>query len=180
MIAVLFARRDSVYKSMPGLDVYDIDRDARSWAGGHPCIAHPPCRAWGNWQWKAKPRPDEKQLAVWAVGQIRANGGILEHPSTSKLWPDQSLPAPGAGRDEWGGWTLEVFQSQWGHRALKKTRLYIVGAGPDDLPAIPPQMGLVFKPVVLMGRDEREKTPTAFAAWLVDAARRIGSKRAAA
>lgn len=33
-VAVLFARRDSIYKSMAGCDVFDIDRDARSWKGG--------------------------------------------------------------------------------------------------------------------------------------------------
>ena len=43
MIAILFARKDSVYKAMPGLDVYDFERDALTWPGGAPLIAHPPC-----------------------------------------------------------------------------------------------------------------------------------------
>lgn len=34
MIAALYVRRDSVYKSM-GLDCFDIDRDATNWQGGH-------------------------------------------------------------------------------------------------------------------------------------------------
>lgn len=47
-VAVLFARSDSVYKSIPGCDVWDINRDARNWKGGAPIVAHPPCRAWGG------------------------------------------------------------------------------------------------------------------------------------
>lgn len=31
-VAVLFARTDSVYKGLPGCDVYDIERDARTYA----------------------------------------------------------------------------------------------------------------------------------------------------
>ncbi|WP_255347922.1 hypothetical protein [Xanthomonas sp. NCPPB 1128] len=33
-VAVLFARADSVYKTLPGCDVYDMERDARTFAGG--------------------------------------------------------------------------------------------------------------------------------------------------
>lgn len=45
-VAVLFARADSIYKGLPGVDVYDADRDARTFPGGCPVVAHPPCRAW--------------------------------------------------------------------------------------------------------------------------------------
>lgn len=54
MVAVLFARSDSVYKQLPHLDVYDIDRDARTWPGGTPPVflnsaikANPP--SVGHW-----------------------------------------------------------------------------------------------------------------------------------
>lgn len=33
-VAVLFARADSIYKTMPQCDVYDIERDARTTRGG--------------------------------------------------------------------------------------------------------------------------------------------------
>jgi hypothetical protein len=46
-VAVLFARSDSHYKALPGVDVWDSERDARKWLGGSPVVAHPPCRAWG-------------------------------------------------------------------------------------------------------------------------------------
>lgn len=75
MIAVLFARADSVYKTIPGCDVYDIDRDARKWQGGCQVVAHPPCRAWGRLRTFANPRKGERLLATWAVRQVRKWGG---------------------------------------------------------------------------------------------------------
>lgn len=136
MVAVLFARGDSHYKTIAGCDVWDIERDARKWPGGAPVVAHPPCRAWGQFSFFAKPREDEKELAPWAIEQIRKNGGVLEHPSGSKLWPALGLPENGQ-RDQYGGWTLPIHQHWWGHRAEKKTKLYIVGCEPRDIPEIP-------------------------------------------
>lgn len=170
-VAALFVRPDSHYKAMPGVDAWDMERDARRWPGGCAVVAHPPCRAWGNFQWRAKPRPDEKELALWAVQQVRTFGGVLEHPASSKLWPAAGLPAPGT-RDAWGGWTLPVLQSWWGHRAPKATHLYIVGVEPADIPPIPYELGTPEGRIELMGRAERERTPEAFAAWLVDLASR--------
>ncbi len=190
-VAVLFARADSNYKAMPGCDVFDIERDARTFAGGVPIVAHPPCRAWGRLRTFARPRPDEKALAIFAVSQVRAFGGVLEHPKGSTLWPAAGLPAPGQ-RDEFGGWTLPIFQSWWGHRAEKATLLYIVGCEPADLPAMPMLLGDATHVVSGSGRrrdggrlrqgdrgwrpeitkHEREHTPPALAAWLVEVARR--------
>ena len=187
MIAVLFARSDSCYKQMNGCDVYDIGRDARTWPGGCPVVAHPPCRAWGGLSHMAKPRPDEKDLARFAVKQIREFGGVLEHPKKSKLWADQSLPAPGCF-DEYGGWTLPIFQQWFGHRAEKATLLYIVGCNPSDIPEIPLQLGRAshvistgstnhikfgeqgWRPAV--SHAEREHTPIELARWLVELANR--------
>jgi len=78
MIAVLFARDDSRYKQLEGYDVYDIDRDARNYCKSYPVLAHPPCRAWGQLSHMANPRPDEKQLAYFALAQVRLNGGVLD------------------------------------------------------------------------------------------------------
>lgn len=132
-VAVLFARRDSVYKRLAGCDVWDADRDARKFAGGMPVVAHPPCRAWGQLSHFAAPREDEKDLARFAVAMVRRWGGVLEHPARSLLWDDQNLPK-GQAQDEHGGWTMRCKQSDWGHRAEKATNLYIVGCLPRDLP----------------------------------------------
>ena len=186
MIAVLFARADSVYKTLPDCDVWDAERDARLWPGGNPCIAHPPCRAWGQLRHMAKPRPDEKELALWAVKQVQKNSGVLEHPNKSTLWAAAGLPAAGKF-DAFGGWTLPIFQSWWGHRAEKATLLYIVGCAPADIPEMPMCLGRashviasskkrqrrdhpLFRPEVT--RPEREHTPPNLAAWLLDLAGR--------
>lgn len=185
-VAVLFARADSIYKTLPGVDLWDEARDARWWPGGGPVVAHPPCRAWGKLSHMANPRPDEKDLARWAVKQVREWGGVLEHPQRSKLWIDQGLPHPGH-TDEYGGWTLPIAQKWWGHKAEKATWLYIVGIDSREIPDVPLVLGESthviasstmrqkrdhpkFKPEVT--KAEREHTPPDLARWLVDLASR--------
>jgi len=182
-IAVLFARADSIYKSLPGCDVYDIDRNALTYRGDLPIVAHPPCRAWGALRKFAKPRFGERKLAIWSVLHIRRNGGVLEHPNASRLWPTMNLPAPGA-RDIFGGYTLPIDQDWFGHRAEKRTRLYIVGCEPRDLPAFPISLEEPTHCVAQSARrqklrltpeitkPEREATPPQLAIWLCEIARR--------
>lgn len=192
MIAALFVRADSEYKWLPGVDAWDMARDARNWPGGVPCVAHPPCRAWGRLRDKAQPRDDEKDLARWAVAQVRMHGGVLEHPAHSTLWADQRMPMPRRGRDAWGGWTLPISQHWFGYRAEKLTWLYVLGCEPADIPDMPldlrdpprvvaqlkgrngnprPRKGdQGWRPEVT--RTERERTPLALAEWLVELARR--------
>jgi len=179
-VAVLFAHRQSVYKSMPHCDVYDIDRDARTFQGGVPVVAHPPCRAWGHLAHFAKPRPDERALSTWAVDQVRRWGGVLEHPRASRLWAECALPL-GAAIDAHGGFSLDVNQSWWGHAARKRTLLYIVGITPRELPPMP--FSLMLPPKVLDSRNkakvrgchlpksQREHTPLHLAQWLCTVAR---------
>lgn len=120
-VSVLFARKDSVYKTL-GVDVWDIERDARLWPGGNPCVCHPPCRAWGKLKSFAKPREGEKQLALMSIDWIRKNGGCLEHPSQSGL--NKILPVPGV-IDEFGGFTIHIDQFWFGHKAKKQTLIYM-------------------------------------------------------
>lgn len=180
MITVLFARRDSVYKTLPGVDVWDADRDALRWLGGTTVVAHPPCRAWSRLRHFAHPEPGEANLALWAIRQVRRYGGVLEHPSASTLWPFAGLPAPGQ-RDFFSGWTLPINQHDWGHKARKATWLYIVGCSPGDIPRIPLRLDEPTHVVQSQkqGRPhitkaEREHTPLALAQWLVEVARCCG------
>ena len=179
-VAVLFARADSNYKALPGCDVWDIERDALNWHGGCPVVAHPPCRAWGRLRHFARPGDGERELALWAVKMVQRWGGVLEHPVASLLWPTAGLPKPGE-RDQLGGWTMSVPQWWWGHRADKPTLLYIVGCEPRDVPPIPFKIGEAshviqsrkrsgYRPHV--SKAEREHTPPALAAWLVELARK--------
>lgn len=191
-VAVLFARQDSYYKTLPNVDVYDIDRDARTWPGGCPVVAHPPCRAWGNLSHLAKPRHDEKSLAIFAVNQLRKYGGVLEHPAKSKLWAHQGLPKPGH-TDNFGGITFPIYQGWFGHPCDKSTWLYVVGARPIDFPEMPIRLGRAPMVIACSKRrrvggmaawkmhpdyrpdcpiDQREHTPPALAEWLVDLASR--------
>lgn len=183
MIAALFVRSDSIYKQIPGVDAWDAERDALRWPGGVPAVYHPPCRAWGAFSWRANPRDGERECATWSVDRVREHGGVIEHPAGSRLWPEAGLPEPGQ-RDAWGGWTLPVDQYWWGHRASKRTRLYIVGCDPRDIPDMPIVLGEPTHVIGDVGRAtlgtkrpeiskaERERTPPEFARWLVELARR--------
>lgn len=193
-VAALFVRKNSVYKSMVGVDAWDEDRDARNWEGGYPLVAHPPCAQWGTLSHMANVDLAEKELAVRAVWFIRRWGGVLEHPVRSKLWAFLELPR-GSVLDEFGGWTLTVSQRWWGHKAEKQTNLYIVGCKPSGIPPLPYVMGkathICAGGAAASAREakrrrqcapewrrpsishaEREHTPPAFAAWLVELARR--------
>lgn len=191
-VAVLFARSDSIYKTMEGCDVWDEARDATAWLGGSPIVAHPPCGPWGR-LYKFCKKPEQKALAIWAVKQVRKWGGVLEHHSTSRLFSASALDGEEPIRrdgsmDSFGGFTMTVPQWWWGHRAEKMTTLYIVGCAVTDLPEVPIKLGEasavvryskntwrdrhtrpIIKPEIT--KREREQTPPRFAAWLVETAR---------
>lgn len=184
VVPILFCRHDSIYRTLEGTDVYDEDRDARTWPGGCPVVAHPPCRTWGCLKAFARAPPHEHALAPWAVEQVQRWGGVLEHPKGSSLWKELGLPKPGDPPDEHGGWTLEVDQFHWGHKARKRTWLYIVGT--TTVPPLPHRSGA---PTHCVGRPggprkvgqkpccqhwEREATPKAFAKWLLALAKSAG------
>lgn len=193
-VSALFVRHDSIYKTLPGVDAWDAERDARKWPGGTKLVAHPPCAQWGRLSHMAHNVPSLKALGPLAVGWVRQFGGVLEHPYPSKLWQTCELPEPGE-RDKFGGWTLRVPQKWFGHKAEKPTQLYIVGCEPRDIPVMPIVLGEA-KYVACGGAAttpenakrrrqapparrrpsittaEREHTPPAFAQWLVELARR--------
>lgn len=197
-VAVLFARSDSIYKTLPDCDVYDMQRDARTYDGPHPVVAHPPCTRWSMINGVVLARyPHKAEEFAWgndggtfafALDAVRRCGGVLEHPAGSRAFAHYSLPRIGRGPDRFGGWSCEVRQVDWGHRAEKRTWLYIVGAHPDDLPQIPaPREATALvvrmpecRAVELMGKAEREHTPPDFARWLVELARRCSRKERAA
>lgn len=180
-VAALFVRADSYYKTMPGVDAWDEARDARNWPGGCPVVAHPPCRGWGRLRRFSHATESEKELAIDAVAYVRRNGGVLEHPEESTLWVSCRLPRPGQSPDIYGGWTLQLEQFHFGHRAEKSTWLYVVGIEPDGLPPLPCRAGRpthcirptrAYPRLPSVTKREREQTPPAFAEWLISLARR--------
>lgn len=181
-VSVLFARKDSVYKSIDGCDVWDKSRDARNFCGLNPVVAHPPCRGWGRLKAFARPEPGEKELAFFAIDMIRRNGGVLEHPAWSSLWKEAGLPLPGQ-KSAAGEFTFSAPQYWWGHRAEKNTWFFISGLRQKDLPEIPFVLGEA--EYVVSGsraskrerrpeikKSEREHTPVDLAIWLCEVARR--------
>lgn len=185
-VAALYVERSGPYFDLPGVDPWDKERDARLYDGPHPVVAHPPCGPWSKLRHLY--RGDEHDCAERAVEQVRAWGGVLEHPAGSQLWREAKLPRPGELPDAHGGRSLEVCQVDWGHPARKRTWLYVVGA--PELPPMPPprepthwcsahryggsarrRVDAPPPGIKVCSAQQRRRTPLAFAEWLVAIAR---------
>ena len=183
MVSALFVNKDSVYKRL-GIDSWDQDRDALNFTGSHAVICHPPCRAWGRLRHFAKPALGEKDLALFALSLVRKNGGILEHPRSSKLWEYINL----YGFDNYGGYAIHINQHWFGFPAEKKTILYIVGLPSKRLPLIPLNFDVVrfticsSKSRFETGKKELNKknnaeTPSQLASWLIEVCELINENK---
>ncbi len=193
-VAALYVDARGPYATLPGVDAWDLARDARTYAGPHAVVAHPPCGAWS--QHRRIYRGTDADCGPRAVAQVRAFGGVLEHPAGSKLWDTCGLPLPRYPADAYGGYTIEVQQVDWGHVARKRTWLYLVrvprtAVTPPPYPGRAPthwcsgrrQGGKAGKATVPPGikvcsAQQRNRTPPLFAAWLVSLARRVQGTRA--
>lgn len=176
-VAVLCANSVTAYRGLPGVEVYDKKRDARTFRGGVPVIAHPPCRSWSAWcGHQAKPEPGERELALWCVEQVNNCGGILEQPAHSRLWDTARLPKPGTPYQN-GRFCVSVWQAWWGYPMKKATWLYLVGIEPADVrtPYRLHPAGGDRRREQLMSKQQRSRTEPAFAAWLVALARTVGT-----
>lgn len=134
-IAALYVETNGVYSALPGVEPWDIRRDARSYRGPHPVVAHPPCQRWGRYWHGAPNKPHQYRLGedggcfASALTAVRNYGGVLEHPAHSKAWGYFGLNCPKAGNgwaraDDLGGWTCQVEQGHYGHLSRKPTWLY--------------------------------------------------------
>lgn len=174
-VAALCVARNSVYKTLPGVECFDIDRDCRTFAGGMPIVAHPPCRAWSAYcRHQAKPLPGEKDLAPLCVLMLKASGGVLEHPAHSRLWDALDLPKPREPKRH-GLYSIAVRQAWWGDTRSKETWLLIAGVEYTRLPEVPYRL---HDPRGdrqrwnTMSKGTRSATCKPFAEWLVEVARR--------
>ena len=186
-MAVLYAERGSVYHGFEGVDVYDIERDARDYYGPHPVVAHPPCAAWSRLKGLAKPRLEiARYLGHHAVECVDQFGGALEHPAHSSLWDAARLPIPGESSER--GCTIAVKQTWFGGPVEKPTWLYVARCRPADLPPVPyslaPPTHCVDsssrnrpgRKVRYLPKSRRASTPKRMAEWLIDAAIVSGQK----
>lgn len=183
-VAVLCCARKSVYKSVPGVECFDIDRDARTFDGGMPVVAHPPCRLWSAFcahQAKSNNPDAERALGVFCVEQVRAWGGIVEQPAHSRLWDECRLPRPidclyaaPETMDPRDGYSFEISQYWFGDSREKATWLWFSGLDKYAIPTLPFRLkaeGGDRRTWQLMSRNTRERTPIAFAEWMVSCAR---------
>jgi hypothetical protein len=145
-IAALFVATGGSYYGLPGVDPWDVARDARLYDGPHPVVAHPPCQLWVNFaalNFKRyggehnRPGNDGGCFAS-ALASVRKWGGVLEHPAFSNAYAAHGLESPRKHQDGWvhvgrGEYTCEVWQSAYGHQARKRTWLYYVGPNPPEL-----------------------------------------------
>lgn len=141
MIAALYVEEGGCYFGLPGVDPWDEQRDARLYDGPWPVVAHPPCERWSSLNNLVLCRYPHRAVEfahgndggcfAAALAAVRRWGGVLEHPAQSRAWWTFDLPAPARGqwqRGICGGWSIEVDQAAWGHRARKRTWLYAYGA----------------------------------------------------
>lgn len=172
-VAALCVAARSIYKRIEGVEAYDEKREARSFPGGMPVVAHPPCRAWSaHTAHQAKPMPGEKELGIWCADKLRAEGGVLEHPAHSRLFAAARLPQPGV-TTRGDLWTMEVWQAWWDYPMKKTTWLCFCGINPGDvnLPFRLHPRGGDRRREQLMSRHQRSASTESFARWLVNLAR---------
>ena len=150
-VAALFVDPAGCYANLPGVEVWDEARDACTYRGPNPVVAHPPCQRWGSmaavnfarWGGEHNRPGNDRGCFAAALTAVRTWGGVLEHPAASRAWDAYALTKPGGigwQRCIDGGWVCEVWQSAYGHRANKATWLYAFGVG------LPPELDWRRKP----------------------------------
>jgi hypothetical protein len=169
-IAALYVESGGCYFSLPDVDPWDKQRDARRYEGPYPVVAHPPCQRWGRFWHGSTRNPhqfrqgDDGGCFAAALHAVRVFGGVLEHPMDSHAWRWYGLAKPPRGgggiqADEIGGWTCCVYQGHYGHISGKPTWLY---ANHVELP------------VLIWGKTNQRIHPTALEKYGYEKARRIG------
>lgn len=196
-VAVLYAYADGPYAGLDGVDVWDVTRDARTYAGPHPVVAHPPCSRWCQLAHVNQKRygqrvGDDGGCFAAALASVRRWGGVLEHPAFSYAWPAFNLPRPrrfGWTRDlVTGEWVCEVSQAAYGHAARKLTWLLYVGDAPPpqldwSRPAATAQVSWCANhgcsDLPRIGKRKASETPAAFRDLLISMARGARAMEAA-
>src|SRR5690606_39268582 len=117
-IAALYVMADGVYSGLPHVECWDEARDARTYAGPWPVVAHPPCERWGYfWSggplriargFEPKKLGDDGGCFEAALAAVRKWGGVLEHPKGSQAWKHFGLTPPRRG-----GWSVADWEGGW-------------------------------------------------------------------
>jgi hypothetical protein len=176
-VAALYVERDGTYFGLPNVDPWDETRDARTYPGPHPVIAHPPCQRWGRFWHGSTRKPHQFEKGAdggcfaAALKAVKTYGGVPEHPADSHAWEAFGIPKP---RREGGwtdacllfeklpAWTCCVYQGHYGHFSGKPTWLIAAGLERDELPEL------------RWGKTEQRIHPRALELYGYEKARRIG------
>lgn len=140
LVSALFVDKTGPYFSMEQVDPWDEARDATLYRGNGPVVLHPPCGRWcrmayvNQKRWGAQVGADNG-LFSFALATLHRCGGVLEHPAFSIAWKKEwfDLPRPpnsGEWIEQGGLWACEVWQSDYGHPARKRTWLLYKGQQP--------------------------------------------------
>lgn len=155
MISVLCVNKDSVYKSFPGLDVWDSERNVYNFIGSNPVITHAPCQQWSKLKFFAKENQFEKNLAWVCLEHVLDNGGIFEHPSGSEFFKKAGINKN----------IYSIDQHWFGFPCRKRTYLFFHKCKP--LP-VPMRFEAIEKKVEQLHSSKRSDTTPQFAKWLID------------
>jgi len=141
-VAALYVDPRGVYSGLPGVDVWDEERDARLYAGPWPVVAHPPCARWSRLAGFTEARFGLKRgedggCFAAALEAVRRFCGVLEHPAYTDAWKAHGLLRPSV-REGWtldfdGGATCYVEQGRYGLPVKKATWLYAYGVELPEL-----------------------------------------------
>lgn len=176
-VPVLFVHQRSNYKKVPGFDCYDENRNALTYTGSCPVIAHPPCRLWSRLRSFSNAPASEKNLAIWSINLVRKIGGIVEHPYDSKLWDEINCPSVGEF-DKFGGTSFVFDQFDFGYYTRKRTRIYIVGL--NSLSELP-RLNLRFEPVARkfdnLSPKQRSETTRELCLWFLEIIKKISENK---
>lgn len=193
MIAALFVQTGGAYYGLEGVDPWDEKRDARTYPGPHPVVAHPPCSRWCQLAGVVEARygyrrGEDDGCFASALASVRRWGGVLEHPAFSAAWATFDLNSPPTGggwiaADFHGGWTCYIEQLAYGHAARKATWLYACGVELPELrwgkggrgSALVSWCGNHTKPRAMVGRMHKQNPRGEY-----DTRPRLGKKAASA
>ena len=200
-VAALFVAPRGPYTHVEAVEVWPESRDARTYSGPWPVVAHPPCARWTAYTFFARGGikqhraiGDDGGCFEAALAAVRTWGGVLEHPRYSRAWAAFGIQRPPRGggwhRLVCGGWTCEVWQGRYGGRVPKPTWLYY--ASPAGVPPAPLDWAVATEReamfstfhrndrrsgLTLMSKEQRSRTPDRFRDVLIALARGARTER---
>ena len=176
MVAALYVMDNGPYQHLLA-ECWPAGRDARTYPGPWPVVAHPPCQRWSRWLWHCANAfhgtgvlGDDGGCFKSALAAVRRFGGVLEHPALTYAFAHHGLnePAPGpywTSAGFCGGWVAQVDQGWFGHPAAKPTWLY-ASAG-CELPKLPDKPFRSPRDFSSLSTRQRIATPLPFAGMLI-------------